>query len=225
MRSVKGFQLLLWIGMIVTFAQSSTALGQTVVSGRHIYVMFPGVDSIWGSYLFLVSNPGTEPARLNVPVMLPKETIDFQGQENVGPDELKLGTDGGLTLDKMIPPGDTLLNIGFQIPARQGKAPLSFQATVDFESIGLFVWEDTLTIEGSNLEKRESVPFSGRNYDTWTLYNGKAGQTLNFEAQGLPEGRGRLWIIGAVMAGVLLLAGIGLAAASRPRPNENEVAV
>ncbi|MCX6128701.1 MAG: hypothetical protein NTX25_06505, partial [Proteobacteria bacterium] len=57
------------------------------MSGRHIFILYPGVDSVWGSYLFMVNNNGTQPERFSFPVMLPVETIDFQGQDSLGPND------------------------------------------------------------------------------------------------------------------------------------------
>ncbi len=187
------------------------------VSGRHIYILYPGVDSVWGSYLFMVHNGGTQPERFSFPVMLPAETIDFQGQDTLAPNELKLGSDGGLTIDKVFEPGENLLNIGFKLPAQLGGGPVTLKASSPFESVGFFVFEGKFAVTGPNMEVRKNVDFSGRRYDTYTLAGGEAGKSYAFAIEGVPEGRGRLWIVGWILAGGLLTIALSIAFLSRPK--------
>ncbi len=195
------------------------------ISGRHVYIVYPGVDSVWGSYLFLVSNSGTTPSRFTFPVLLPKETLDFQGQENLSPEELKLGPEGGLIVDKEFPPGDMLLNIGFQLPADKSRGVLSLRSDQTVETMSLFVWQDSMKVEGQNLEIKNGVPFSGRFYDTYTVRDVPAGQVQEFTFVGVPEGRGRLWIIGWLTLAILSVIGLTLAYLSRPKHIETEAVV
>ena len=210
--------------LLALTASASVVRAEVKISDKHIYVMFPGVDAVWGEYLFLVSNSGTEAERLVFPVLLPKETIDFQGHESLAPDELKLGAGGGLTIDKVFPPGDQMISIGFKLPASQGIAPLTLTPNQDFASLGLFVWQEAMEVksEGTPLEIRKNVSFSGRTYDTYTIMKGLKGQTYEATLTGIPEGRGRLWIVGAVLGAVLLLAGLGFAFSSRSRLPQGE---
>lgn len=187
------------------------------VSNKHIMVLYPGVDSVFGSYIFMVQNDGKEPERLSFPVMLPTETIDFQAQEGLGPNELNLGSGGGLTIDKTFPPGDTLITIGFKVPTELGTGSLTLKASDAFESVGMFVFEGKFQVTGPNLDIRRNVDFSGRTYDTYTLSKGEAGQTYQMALQGIPEGRGRLWIVGWIFAGCLVLIAMALAWFSRPK--------
>lgn len=212
------FKLLIpiYVWLLAPLAQAEVS-----VSGRHIYVMFPGVDALWGSYLFVVTNSGTQPERLAFPVMLPSETIDFQGQENVRPEDLKLGEGGKLILDKEFPPGDSMVNIGFKIPAGQGKAAFTVTPQFTLDALSLFVWENTLKVTGDNLLERKGVPFSGRNYDTYTVSEAAIGKPLTVTIGGVPEGRGRLWIVGGIL-GAVLLVGLGFAYLSRPHHAELE---
>lgn len=214
-----------WSLLLAFSSLSSLAQAEVSLAGRHIYVFFPGVDAVWGSYLFLVTNSGTEPERFSFPVMLPVETVDFQGQENINPDELKLGPDGGITLDKVFAPGEFMINIGFKVPASQGRAHLSVKPTYDFDSLGFFVWQDTMGVssEASTLDVRKGVAFSGRTYDTYTLIKGTKGQNYQIKIEGIPEGRGRLWIIGGISAAILLISGLSLAFFSRPKPSLEQI--
>lgn len=187
------------------------------ISGRHVYILYPGLDSVWGSYLFMVNNNGSQAERFNFKVMLPAEVIDFQGQDSLGPEDLKLGPDGGLTIDKLFDPGDSLLNIGFKLPGKVGEAPISILATSQFATLGIFVFEGKFTISGPQLEIRKNVDFSGRNYDTYTTLNGELGKTYRFTIEGIPEGRGRLWLIGWIFAAILAGMALTFAWLSRPQ--------
>ncbi len=201
---------------------ASSARAEVSVGGRHIYVMFPGIDALWGSYLFVVNNSGTAPERHVFPIMLPGETIDFQGQENVAPDELKLGEGGKLTIDKAFPPGESMVNIGFKVPAEQGVAKLTLTPLFPVEALSIFVWENTFDVGGPNLQERKGVPFSGRNYDTYTLSNAKVGEPFTAEVGRVPEGRGRLMIVGYFLIAALLLGGFLIAFLSRPHLSQAE---
>jgi hypothetical protein len=201
--------------LLLAFAVQAAAAVD--VTNKHIFVLYPGVDSVFGSYIFMVQNSGTEPERLSFPVMLPTETIDFQAQEGLAPNELNLGQDGGLTIDKTFPPGDTLITIGFKVPAEVGSGRLTLKASQAFESIGMFVFEGKFQISGPGLDVRRNVDFSGRTYDTYTINQGEGGKTYVMEIQDIPEGRGRLWTIGWVTAAALILIALALAWFSRPK--------
>lgn len=201
--------------LLLAFTMQATAAVQ--VTNKHIFVLYPGVDSVFGSYIFMVQNNGTQAERLSFPVMLPTETIDFQAQEGLAPNELNLGQDGGLTIDKNFPPGDTLITIGFKVPAEVGEGRMTLKAAQAFESIGMFVFEGKFQISGAGLDIRRNVDFSGRTYDTYTFNQGEGGKTYSMELQGIPEGRGRLWMIGWVAAAALILIGLALAWFSRPQ--------
>ncbi len=201
--------------LLLAFAMQAARAVQ--VTNKHIFVLYPGVDSVFGSYIFMVQNNGTAPERLSFPVMLPTAIIDFQAQEGLAPNELNLGQGGGLTIDKIFPPGDTLVTIGFKVPAEVGVGRLTLKASEAFESVGMFVFEGKFQIEGPGLEIRRNVDFSGRTYDTYTLNQGESGKTYSMELQNIPEGRGRLWTIGWVVAAALILIAGAMAWFSRPQ--------
>lgn len=205
-----------FLGLIL-WCLSSLALAGVSVSGRHVYILYPGLDAVWGSYLFLVKNDGTAPERFRFPVMLPKETIDFQAQDSLAPDELKLGEDGGLTIDKEFAVGESLINIGFKMPAQEGEASIQLREVQAFETLAFFVFEGKFRVEGAPFEVKQNVDFSGRRYDTYTLTKGEGAASLNFVAKGLPEGRERLKIIAYILAGILGIGALSFAYKSRPK--------
>lgn len=206
-----------------SFALSASALAGPSVGPKHVYIMYPGQDTLWGSYLFVVNNDSPTPESFSFPVMLPKETVDFQAQDSLSPQELKLGTDGGLRIEKLFQPGETLLQISFKLPADEGKASANFTAPYPFETFGVFVWQDTIDVKGPDgLDIQKGVNLSGRLFDTYSLGAGEVNKKVTFTFEKIPEGRKRLWVIGGIFAAIIFLAGLSIAFYTRPKLNLNE---
>lgn len=209
--------LLLLLSLLPSVASAAVSLGQ-----RHVYILYPGVDSIWGSYIFTVNNSSESPERFAFPVLLPKETIDFQGQDSLDPSELKLGADGAVTIDKEFRPGENMIQVGFKIPASQGSAVANIKLPYDVGSIGYFVWQNSLSVHGENMEIQRGLQLSDRVYDAYSFVGGRSGQTMTATFQNVPEGRGRLWIIGWIFCGIIVIVAFGLAYTSRPKTHQIE---
>ncbi len=211
----------LTLAFILFGAKASMAAVQ--IGPKHLYIAYPGVDKIWGSYLFVVNNDGAAPEAFSFPVMLPKNVTDFQAQDALSPNELKLGPDGGLIVEKTFQPGETMLQISFILPAEQGTATARFVPPHSYESFSVFVWQDALDVKGPpGLETQKGVNLSGRLFDTFALGAGEAGKPLEFTFERVPEGRQRLWIIGSIFGAILLIAGLSIAFYTRPKLNPNE---
>ncbi|MBC7661038.1 MAG: hypothetical protein H7249_15175 [Chitinophagaceae bacterium] len=207
-------------------AWTTPSRAATMVGPKHVYIMYPGLDALWGSYIFVVNNDGTAPEQYSFPVMLPKETLDFQAQDTLSPQELKLGPDGGITVDKSFSPGETLIQISFKLPASQGSSIATFKAPYPFESLGIFVWQDSFSVNApTGVQIQKGVNLSGRTFDTYSVGAGTAGQTVVYTFDGIAEGRGRLWWVGGVVAAVLILTGLGIAFFTRPKLSLNEEVV
>lgn len=197
---------------------SSSAFSAPTVGPKHVYIMYPGEDTLWGSYLFVVVNDGQTPESFSFPVMLPKETIDFQAQDSLSPEELKLGKDGGVYVEKVFPPGETLLQVSFKLPADEGRATANFTAKFPYETLGVFVWQDTLEVGGpQGLDIQRGVNLSGRLFDTYSLGAGEAGKSVTYTFDRVPEGRKRLWVIGIFFGAILIISGISIAFYTRPK--------
>lgn len=207
-------------------ALSPVANAATGVGPKHVYILYPGVDAIWGSYIFVVTNDGPSPEQVIFPVMLPKETIDFQAQDTLSPQELKLGKDGGITIDKSFPPGETLLQVSFKLPASQGTSSATITAPYPYQSLGIFVWQDAFNVSGPpGLEIQKGVNLSGKVFDTYSMGAGEVGKTLAYSFDNVPEGRGRLWMVGGIFGGILLITGLTVAFYTRPKLLQSEEVV
>jgi len=206
--------------MVLSFV-SYIANSEVLVRDRHIMIIYPGVDAIWGNYLFMMSNEGDEPIRYQMDLMLPKETVDWQAQDSLSANDILLAEGGGLRLNKMIPPGNHLMSIGFKIPATGGTANLTIAAAFEIGQLGLFIGDQDMIVQAEGFAVKKNVPFSGRMYDTYTADNVPAGTTVQALIRGVPEGRGRFWAVGGVVGAVLL--GLGGFAAYRTMPKSDGV--
>jgi hypothetical protein len=193
---------------------------EIIVRDRHVLLVYPGVDALWGNYVFMVSNEGDEPQRFATNVLLPNETVDWQAQDNLEPDDIQLSEDGGLRLSKVFDPGNHLLSIGFKVPSSGGAAALSLEPPFAMGMMGIFVSDQSLEVKADQFTKREDVPFSGQTYNSFTVLDAQPGTVYRAEISGLPEGRGRYWIVGSILA-LILVVGAGLATwKTKPRQTE-----
>ncbi len=193
------------------------------VGPKHLYIFYPSQDKLVGSYLFVVNNDGNQPENYTFPVMIPKEITDFQAQDALSPNELKLGPDGGLQIEKLFQPGETMLQITFVLPASEGVALAKFTPPFSYESFSVFVWQDALDVRGpAGMDIQKGVNLSGRMFDTYSIGAGEVGKPVEITFERVPEGRKRLWVIGGIFGTILLLAGFSIAFYTRPKLNLNE---
>ena len=64
-----------------------------------------------------------------------------------------------------------------------------------------------LTMDDSGFKKQENFPFSGKIYNSYSMIGATAGSEYKLLIKGVPEGRGDYWVVGWVIAGLLLLGG------------------
>ncbi len=193
------------ISLLFFLCLSSSAFSNVRIEGRQVYILYSGLDSVWGSYLFMVSNSDAKPASAKFKVMLPEETEDFEAQQGLIPMDIKLGEDGGLYVDKVFPSGDTLITIGFKVPSYSGVADITVKPVMNIPAFSYFVAKDSLKVEGQDLEFLSDQYFSGKNYDTYTAVALSSGKSYSVQVLGSPEGRYNYWLIGAVVGVILLL--------------------
>lgn len=185
---------------------------------RHIFFLRDGLDALWGNYVFAVDNPGQVATRFSMPVMLPKETVDWQGLEGIESNDLTLAQSEPV-LAKDFPPGVHIVGFGFRVDGRDGSATLTLRAPIAIESLTVLVPKDsTLEVNSPQLSKGEPDDSPDPSYiaylNTTPL---DAGATIRVDVVGIPRGRGMLWNIGGIFAGLLVLATGALAWRTRPR--------
>ena len=190
------------------------------LSGKHILILYPVVDAVQGSYLFMVSNPEPAAKKAKVKLMLPKETVDWAPQEGIGAGELALGDDGGLFLEKEFAPGESLFSLGFKVPAYGQEATITVEPSYDISTFSVFVPEGPLEmmVKPIAFSETKGQKFGEKLYNTYNISGLKGGEEQAFVLRGVYAGRTNFYIIGWVSF-VLLVVVCGLFA-YRTMPRE-----
>ncbi len=202
---------------------AGSAQADVSVTPRHLMILRPGLDAVYGSYVFAVENTASTPATLRTAVMLPKETVDFVPQEGVSPDEISLAPDGGMVVDKAFNEGVNIVSIGFKTDASYGKAGLTLTPRIDVESFTLLIPKGSgMLVSGDNFSAGGAGTVPDPQYESYVSRGPlKAGTTTTVTINGLPEGRRRVWILAGGVTGVLLLVAGFLAWRTRPKLSED----
>jgi hypothetical protein len=208
---------------LIALLFSGSALADVRVAGRHVYILQPGENEIWGSYVFLVESSQEEEQSL--PLLLPKEKTQFGPQEGMTNEELQFDETHGVVLRKKFAPGSNLFAVGFNVPGSGGKATLTIEPSGEMSDISLMVPIDSLKVEGPNLTFQPRVNFIGREFDTYVYKVGSgesAATALTFTVSGIPEGRSDYYLAAAILTlALLILAGM-LAWRTMPRGDSGE---
>jgi hypothetical protein len=179
---------------------------QIAIAPKQLLVIKPGVDRIHGTWVAAVMNRGQKPEVFSVPVMLPKESRDFQPVEGVEPADIKLETDG-VYVNKAFPPGVNVLSFAFISDAKHGRAELNIQAKSDVGELSVMTPRGMLSISGQEFLDSGSDVQDLQMYDILTSRSQIAkGDELRLSISEVPEGRMRLWFFGGSFALLLCIA-------------------
>jgi hypothetical protein len=156
--------------------------------------------------------------------MLPKETSDFVPQEGLEPNEIALGSDGGVNIEKDIPKGVHVLGVGFKVDGRYGKTKMSLTPEVEVRSLTILVPRDTaVDLAAAGLKAASGPDAEDPQYRAFVNAEPlPAAAPFVVEVSGLPEGRARLWLTGSVIAACMVLGAAFLAFRTRPKIKENQ---
>ena len=151
--------------------------------------------------------------------MLPKETVDFAAQEGVTPEELKQNEDGTLYVEKLFPPGTTVIGIGFMINGSAGSTAMTFIGPPgDSRFVAVLSSKGVLGLKSEGLKpdgSEDSLPSTG--YDQYIMKEPLApGAEFKIAVTGIPEGRKNFWILGGTVAGLIFSLSGALAWRKRP---------
>lgn len=194
------------------------------LNGRHIMIIHSGVDTLWGSALFMIrEEQANQPAE--IPVLLPKETEDFQIQEGLDQQDLVLDKDTGkVVIRKTFAPGEHFIAIGFKVPASGGKATMTLSSAQTVSELSILTKPGALQLSGSGFEAMLNTEMNGQWYDRLTRADIGANTTLTVEASGIPEGRKNLWLLGALAGAVLVAAGSVFGLRTKPSKDASGLA-
>lgn len=212
------------LGLALFLSLTSGATADVYVTPKHLMILRQGLDSVYGNYVFAVQNTGETEETLKARVMLPKETVDFIPQEGIDPSEVTLAEDGGLMIDKKFPSGVHIVSIGFKTDAEYGHATLTLTPVSEIQSFTLLVPRDSgLTVASQALTDGDASHAPDPQYRPLISSTPlQSGATFTISVDGMPEGRGRLWMVGAAIAALLLVMAGFLALKTRPRITEDE---
>ena len=193
------------------------SFAEVTLAPRHVMIVRPMIDQVWGSYIFALENRGTAPERFASTLMLPKETVDFRPEEGVTPQEVRLGENGGIVLEKNVDPGTNLVLMAFAVKSLFGKTQLTLKPTVAINDLSILTPPGSLTVTANGAEFTQNVDFSGHPFDRLAIPSIGANQEFVVTIEGIPQGRAALWIAGSLVGAVLAAAALALAWKTRPK--------
>ena len=207
--------VLLWGGIgAPSGAAAESATGRIFLGERHLVMLKPGIDTVWGTVIFAVVNEGAVPRKSKFYIMVPKETVDFAAQEGVLPAELQQDAAGLLFVEKEFAPGTNVVGVGFTISAKSGDAKVTFTGPPgDARQVAILSSPGFLTLSGMGIRRagaEEGLPATG--YEQYFFDKPLAADDVVAVAvSGIPEGRRNFWVMGGGVAGIIFLLGGALA--------------
>jgi len=202
---------------VATIAGNASA--EVVLSPKHIYMITPSVEQVYGSYVFFAEASADEKAALEV--MLPREQMDFGPQEGLTKEELSLSPERGLVVDRTFAAGSNLMVVGFVAPAKGGEAQLTLEPHKGVKVIEVMAPVGALKMKTSGWESLGAVEFVGREFDTWRYtFSEDMKEKISFTMTGVTKGRSAYWQIALLAAVILAAAAVWLAFRTRPKIGE-----
>lgn len=204
------FFRILFISICCLFVFSTKAYPKAELSDRHIILVSGGLGGVIGRYYFAVNvaSPSQEaaPERMRVKLLLPKEVSDFAPAEGVKPEDIKLGEDGGIYVEKDFNPGFNLVGVFFEIKAKGSSVEMTLTPSNPLSELRVisqtkeinFVSSDFSAIPQAELEGDQV--FSGiRNNQPL-----EPGKVYMVTIQGLAQGRAWFWLTGSIFAALMI---------------------
>ena len=194
-------------------------LAAVELSEKHLIILRAGVDSIWGDYIFSVQNSQQEPQQADIALFLPQETVDFKAVEGVTAADLRVDpAHGTVVMQKEFAHGASLVNVGFKVPAHEGRATLHWTARQALASVNVMYEHDIIEVFSDKLVVTQLPRISDIKYRALHTQQVLAvGDSLQLQVSGIPQGRGRVHLFAVVFAAILLTSTVYLGFRSRPR--------
>jgi hypothetical protein len=208
---------------ISQMAIANESQSEIILGPKRLVILRPGVEVVWGSYVFAIENHSNTAAEKAIPFRLPLETVDWAPQEGALPKDLTLGQDGELILKQIFQPGMQMVSIGFKIPAPGGNAALTLKPVIEVNDLTfLHPQSASFKISGSNLENKGLDGNPKDPYQAFVLKGGlKVGESFKIELSGVPAGRTQPYYIGSIIMVLLVVSVVILAIKTRPKALED----
>jgi hypothetical protein len=218
----KNFKVISFLRVLAAVIALSwgASLAAAQISSRQAIFLKPAVDAVSGNVMFRVSHAPGETGPSPLGLMLPKESSVFTPVHGFTGDDVVESSDarGALTIDKTFEPGENFIVYEFSAPASYGQSFISFEAPYEIKELAFFAQPKQLLYLGwqGRCHKEENSTFNGMLYNVLICPDVKKGETVALTIGGIPEGRLRYHILGAVAAAVLFVgAGLTLWATRR----------
>jgi hypothetical protein len=189
--------------------QAAPIDGRVVITNESKIVMEPGDEVVTVYYLLDISNPAQVP--VNPPSVfmfdVPKEAIGTTLME--GSTKKASVQTPRVRIEGPFPPGNTLLQIGFELPARSGAVNVSqtFPATV--EHLAVVVKKvGNATLSSPQITRQQEFPVADAVYIAGTGGAIPAGQPIAIEVSGLPHHSAVPSSVALVLALAIAVAGV-----------------
>lgn len=192
-----------------------------VIAPRELIVLKPSVDGIWGTWITAVIHKGTAPEEVTINVNIPRESINFQAGEGIEKKDLKLESDG-IKVQKIFAPGVNVVSVLFEVPAHYGTSRLTLVPKRELPEISVMTPKGMLSIKADGLVAQPDDRQDGERYDVFGASTSLSeNKEFVIDVSGVPEGRSRLWILGSVIALLLVLSAGWYAWRTRPVAGHN----
>ncbi len=218
MREYKSLVSRLALLLLTTNAQLTLG-NEMIESKRHMVILHPTVDVVNATYIFGVENKSPKSIEHKLPILMPREKINFRPQEGVTAEDLILAEEGNadVWVRKSFKPALSIIGFGYQVPASFGEATLTFIAPEAMSEFQVMVPDDLMVLESADMEKLDDQGFAGRVFDSLRAVNVSAGSTIKIKITGVPEGRTRFLLAGWIFVLTLAILAAFLGWKTSPR--------
>jgi hypothetical protein len=187
-------------------AVQTPAPDESAMTPRQLLVLKPGLDEVYGTWVAAVINKSKTLQHVRVSALIPRETIEVQPLEGVANGEWKLD-EAGLWIEKDFGEGVNVISFSFRTAARYGASALNFKVGSPIVELIVMTPTGMMTIAGRDLVVTGSDMQDSQGYTVMKVKRQiVAGDSVAFDIDAVPEGRGRLWVVGAVF-GILMFVG------------------
>ncbi len=198
-------------------------INTAVLGKRQMVMMQGGVDQVVGNIIFGIDNNNAVPARLQLPLPMPKNVHDFEPQEGLTKQDIKLGSDGFIYTEKLFEPGSHMIVIAFMAKGQNGAVNLDFEMKTDLDDFAVIVPQNSIRTKIVAANSQEISPsgdlspmdFGGKIFERQEFKNIKAETKLTVKIDRLSEGRKLYWIVAISSVVLLSLASIAMVLRTR----------
>lgn len=220
---VLGFALSRSLVANAQMAAETPTANESIMAPRQLLVLKPGLDEVYGTWVAAVNNKSKTPQHVRVSALIPRETVEVQPLEGVANGEWKLD-EAGLWVEKDFGEGVNVISFSFRTAARYGASTLNFKVGSPIAELLLMTPSGMMTIAGRDLVVTGSDMQGSQSYTVMTVQREiMAGDAVAFEIDGVPEGRGRLWIVGAAFGILMFVAAAVMVRRTRMKLSASEI--